>query len=164
MLFGAAALAANSAHRTGAGLVEVLTPAPVAPVVDALSGRPANLRRQPPRGDAVVVSAAVPIRSDAGIRGAVLVEQTTNAILSIQNLALQRLFGVTLVLFAVTSLGLLVFASLLASRITRLRDRVEAAVDLGAYLVRRWNGCVPEAVEVAVGGGRCRGRGPGLPG
>jgi dedicated sortase system histidine kinase len=100
----------------------------MAPVVDALSGRPANLRRQPPHGDAVVVSAAVPIRSGEGIRGAVLVEQTTNAILSIQNLALQRLFGVTLVFFAVTSLGLLVFASLLASRITRLRDRVEAAV------------------------------------
>jgi len=100
----------------------------MAPVIDALSGRPANLRRLPTPGDAVVVSAAVPIRSGAGIRGAVLVEQTTNAILSIQNLALQRLFGVTLVFFAVTSLGLLAFASLLASRITRLRNRVEDAV------------------------------------
>ena len=100
----------------------------VRPVIDALSGRPASLRRQPTFSDAVVVSAAVPIRSADGIKGAVLVEQTTNAILSIQNLALQRLFGVTLLLFAVTSLGLLVFASLLASRITRLRDRVEEAV------------------------------------
>lgn len=34
---GAAALAAGSAHRAGAGLVEVLTPAPVAAVVDTLS-------------------------------------------------------------------------------------------------------------------------------
>ena len=100
----------------------------VRPVIDALSGRPASLRRQPSFSDAVVVSAAVPIRSADGIKGAVLVEQTTNAILSIQNLALQRLFGVTLLLFAVTSLGLLVFASLLASRITRLRDRIEDAV------------------------------------
>ncbi len=100
----------------------------VTPVVDALSGRPANLRRQPPHGEAVVVSAAVPIRSSEGVKGAVLVEQTTNAILSIQNLALQRLFGVTLLFFAVTSLGLLAFASLLASRITQLRDKVEAAV------------------------------------
>jgi dedicated sortase system histidine kinase len=98
------------------------------PVIDALSGRPANLRRQPPHGNSVVVSAAVPIRGPDGVHGAVLVEQTTNAILSIQNLALQRLFGVTLLLFAVTSLGLLGFASLLASRITRLRDGVEAAV------------------------------------
>lgn len=100
----------------------------IRPVVDALSGRPTSLRRKPSQGNAVVVSAAVPIRSSAGVQGAVLVEQTTNAILSIQNLALQRLFGVTLLFFAVTSLGLLVFASLLASRITRLRDRVEAAV------------------------------------
>ncbi len=98
------------------------------PVVDALSGRPASLRRQPPQGDAVVASAAVPIRSSDGVKGAILVEQTTNAILSIQNLALQRLFGVTLLFFAITSLGLLAFASLLASRITQLRNRVEAAV------------------------------------
>lgn len=34
---GAAALAAGAAHRTGAGLVEVLVPVPVAPVVDTLS-------------------------------------------------------------------------------------------------------------------------------
>ncbi len=100
----------------------------MSPVVEALSGRPASLRRQPLRGEAVVVSAAVPIRSSAGVKGAVLVEQTTNAILSIQNLALQRLFGVTLLFFAVTSLVLLAFASLLASRITQLRNRVEAAV------------------------------------
>ncbi|MCB1800442.1 MAG: histidine kinase [Gammaproteobacteria bacterium] len=100
----------------------------IRPVVDALSGRPSSLRRKPSRSNAVVVSAAVPIRSSNGIKGAVLVEQTTNAILSIQNLALQRLFGVTLLFFAVTSLGLLAFASLLASRITRLRDHVERAV------------------------------------
>ena len=63
-----------------------------------------------------------------GVKGAILVEQTTNAILSIQNLALQRLFGVTLLFFAVTSLVLLAFASLLASRITQLRNKVEDAV------------------------------------
>ena len=109
----------------------------VSPVVEALSGRPASLRRQPPHGDAVVVSAAVPIRSSDGVRGAVLVEQTTHAILSIQNLALQRLFGVTLILFAVTSLGLLAFASLLASRITRLRNRVEGAVSHDGRIIGR---------------------------
>jgi dedicated sortase system histidine kinase len=109
----------------------------ISPVVDALSGRPASLRRLPPRGDAVVVSAAAPVRSGAGVRGAVLVEQTTNAILSIQNLALQRLFGVTLLFFAVTGLGLLAFASLLASRITRLRDRVEAAVSHDGRILGR---------------------------
>ena len=109
----------------------------VRPVVDALSGRPTSLRRKPPRSNAVVASAAVPIRSSNGVKGAVLVEQTTNAILSIQNLALQRLFGVTLLFFAVTSLGLLAFASLLASRITRLRDDVEQAVSHDGRILGR---------------------------
>lgn len=109
----------------------------VRPVVDALSGRPTSLRRKPPRSNAIVVSAAVPIRSSEGVKGAVLVEQTTNAILSIQNLALQRLFGVTLLFFAVTSLGLLAFASLLASRIMRLRDRVEGAVSHDGRIIGR---------------------------
>lgn len=109
----------------------------VRPVVDALSGRPSSLRRRPPQGNAVVVSAAVPIRSAEGVKGAVLVEQTTNAILSIQNLALQRLFGVTLLFFAVTSLGLLMFASLLASRIKRLRDQVERAVSHDGRIIGR---------------------------
>ena len=107
----------------------------VPPVTSALSGREQSLRRQPIRGDAVVVSAAVPIRSSDGVRGAVLVEQTTSAILSIQNLALQRLFGVTLLFFAVTGLGLLAFASLLASRIMRLRDSVEAAVSADGRII-----------------------------
>jgi len=109
----------------------------IRPVVDALSGRPASLRRRPPHRDAVVVSAAVPIRSDQGVQGAVLVEQTTNAILSIQNLALQRLFGVTLLFFGVTSMALLAFASVLAARITRLRDRVEAAVSHDGRIIGR---------------------------
>lgn len=109
----------------------------ITPVVDALSGRPASLRRQPPHGDAVVVSAAVPIRGSEGVKGAVLVEQTTNAILSIQNLALQRLFGVTLLFFAITSLGLLTFASVLASRITRLRNKVEEAVSHDGRIIGR---------------------------
>ena len=112
----------------------------VRPVSDALSGRPNSLRRRPPHGNAVVVSAAVPIRSSDGVKGAVLVEQTTNAILSIQNLALQRLFGVTLLFFAVTSLGLLAFASLLASRITRLRDQVERAVSHDGRIIGRMQG------------------------
>jgi dedicated sortase system histidine kinase len=120
---------------TVAALADDATHLFLPPVIDALSGRPTNVRRQPPRGDAVIVSAAVPIRGPDGVRGTVLVEQTTNAILSIQNLALQRLFGVTLLLFAVTSLGLLAFASLLATRITRLRDGVEAAVSPDGRIV-----------------------------
>lgn len=95
---------------------------------EALAGRPAGLRRRIPEGDAIVVSTAVPIRTEDGVIGGILVEQTTNAILSIQNLALQRLFAVTLLFFVVTSLGLLAFASLLTTRIRRLRNSLDRAV------------------------------------
>lgn len=98
------------------------------PLSEALEGRPAGLRRRIPQGDAIVASAAVPVRGPQGVMGAVLIEQTTNAILSIQNLALQRLFAVTLIFFVVTSLGLLLFASLLTSRIRRLRNQFDSAV------------------------------------
>lgn len=100
----------------------------MSPVSEALNGRPSSLRRRVPDSDAIVVSSAVPVRTDEGLVGAVLVEQTTNAILSIQNLALQRLFGVTLVFFVVTSLALLLFASLLTSRIRQLRSALDQAV------------------------------------
>jgi two-component system sensor histidine kinase ChvG len=110
----------------------------VRPVVDALSGQPATLRRQPRAEDAVVVSAAVPIRGSEGVRGAVLVEQTTGAILSIQNLALQRLFGITLLIFAVVGIGLLAFAGRLVSRTAQLRDKVEATFsDSGQIVAQR---------------------------
>lgn len=98
------------------------------PIDTALAGRPASLRRRIPDSDSIVVSAAAPIHTSKGVSGAVLVEQTTNAILSIQNLALQRLFAVTLIFFVVTSLGLLLFATLLTSRIRRLHHQFDLAV------------------------------------
>ena len=107
----------------------------VPPVVDALGGKPATLRRARPWGDAIVVAAAAPIRDSAGVRGAVLVEQTTNAVLSIQDLALQRLFAAAMLLFAVTSLGLLAFVSVLATRISRLNHDLEAAVSADGRIV-----------------------------
>lgn len=106
------------------------------PVVDALAGRPTSLRRQPGTGDAVVVSAAVPIRDSAGIKGAVLVEQTTGAILSVQNLALQRLFGITLLFFSVIGIGLLAFAARLVARIDRVRHAVEAKTDPDGHVAK----------------------------
>lgn len=99
-----------------------------AEIEGALEGRGSAMRSQTPDGQAVILSAAWPVQSPAGVIGAVLVEQSTNRILSLQNAALERLFGVTLLLFALTGLALLGFASLLAGRIRRLRNRVEEAV------------------------------------
>ncbi len=94
----------------------------------ALAGEPATWRRSTPDQRAVILSAAYPILSANQALGAVIVEQTTNSIASIQHQALQRLILVTLALFAATSLLLLGFASYLTRRIRRLRDRTEAAV------------------------------------
>ncbi len=94
----------------------------------ALDGTPDTRRRITPDGEATILSAAWPIRSPGGIVGVVLVEQSTNQILALQNTALERLFGTTAMLFVATLLLLLAFATLLTRRIGRLRNQVERAV------------------------------------
>jgi len=97
-------------------------------IESALNGTPASRRRTTSDGEAVILSAAWPIKSSSGVIGSVVVEQSTNQILSLQNQALEQLFGITFIFFAVTGLALLGFATLLTSRIARLRNRVEDAV------------------------------------
>ncbi len=99
------------------------------PEIDAaLAGQPQSRRRSTPDGRAVILSAAWPIRSSDGVTGAVLVEQTTNQILTLQNRALEQISGITLVLFLFIGLAILGFATLLTSRIHRLSRRVDKAV------------------------------------
>jgi signal transduction histidine kinase len=76
----------------------------------------------------VILSAAWPIQSATGVTGAVLVEQTTNQILTLQNQALEQITTITLVLFLFIGLAILGFASLLTARIRRLSNRTEDAV------------------------------------
>ncbi len=97
-------------------------------IESALNGTPKTRRRITPDREAVILSAAWPIHSEQGILGVVLVEQSTNAIQSLQNRALERLFSITLIFFSVTSLVLLGFASILTTRIHKLRNNIEAAV------------------------------------
>jgi len=94
----------------------------------ALRGTPASRRRTTPDGEAVILSAAWPIKSANGVMGSVVVEQSTNQILSLQNRALEQLFGITIIFFTITGLVLLGFATMLTGRIARLRNRVEDAV------------------------------------
>ncbi|MCW8943781.1 MAG: histidine kinase, partial [Sedimenticola sp.] len=94
----------------------------------ALAGKQQTRRRNTPDNKAVVLSAAWPIESKQGIEGAVLVEQTTNKILSLQNQALEKITGITLLLFLFTGLAILGFATLLTRRIRHLSSRIEEAV------------------------------------
>jgi len=94
-------------------------------ISEALAGRPGVRLRNTPDGKAVVISAAHPIWNGDEVAGAVVVEESTNPILSVRNLALERLLVVTLAVFAVAA-GVLIW---FATRIWRLRDEAEAAID-----------------------------------
>lgn len=102
----------------------------------ALLGAPASRVRSTADGRAVIVSAAHPIWSGDTVVGAVMVEETTNSILSVRSQALERLLIVTLTVFALAAAVLLGFATRLSSRIRRLRDEAESAVDARGRLTR----------------------------
>jgi len=98
-------------------------------VESALDGILATDRRTTSDGKAVIVSAAHPIWICDQVRGAVVVEETTNRVLAERNRAFERLFNIVLAVLLVGSLALTLFASRLAARIRRLRDDAEAAID-----------------------------------
>ena len=106
-------------------------------IAGALQGRPGARVRNTPDGRAVVVSAAHPIWDRDEVLGAVVVEETTNAILSVRSRALERLLLVTLAVFALAAAVLLAFATRLSQRIRRLRDETESAIDARGRLTRR---------------------------
>ena len=95
----------------------------------ALNGQPDSLWRLSPDNKAIILSAAYPIFIDGGVMGAVIVEQTTNGIRTLRNRALEQLFHVILAVMLLGTLGLLLFASRISSRIRALRDSTEAVID-----------------------------------
>ena len=95
----------------------------------ALAGRPGVRLRNTPDGKAVVISAAQPIWNGDEVVGAVVVEESTNPILSVRSLALERLLVLTLAVLAVAAAALIGFATRISSRIRRLRDEAETAID-----------------------------------
>ncbi|HUL92806.1 MAG TPA: ATP-binding protein [Burkholderiales bacterium] len=95
----------------------------------ALAGRPGVRLRNTPDGKAVVISAAHPIWNGDEVAGAVVAEESTNPILSVRSLALERLLVVTLAVFAFAAAVLIWFATRISTRIRRLRDEAETAID-----------------------------------
>jgi dedicated sortase system histidine kinase len=95
----------------------------------ALTGTPGVRLRNTPDGKAVVISAAHPIWNGDEVVGAVVVEESTNPILSVRSVALERLLVLTLAVFAVAAAVLIGFATRLTTRIRRLRDEAENAID-----------------------------------
>jgi dedicated sortase system histidine kinase len=100
-----------------------------AQVDEALAGSSTTRWRATADHRAIVLSAAHPIRAANAIAGAAVVEETTNAILSVRTRALETLFSTALLVLTLGALTLFVFATRLSSRIRRLRDHAEEAVD-----------------------------------
>ena len=106
-------------------------------VEGALTGILTTLRRPTSDGRAVIVSAAHPVWVGDEVRGAVVVEETTNRVLAERNRAFVRLFDIVLAVLLVGTLALTWFASRLATRIRRLRDDAERAIDPQGRVVGR---------------------------
>jgi len=98
-------------------------------IAAALRGVPDVGLRGTPDGKAVVVTAAHPVWSGDEVAGAVIAEETTNSILNARSRALERLLVVTLAVFAAAAGVLIWLATGISSRIRRLRDEAETAID-----------------------------------
>jgi two-component system, OmpR family, sensor histidine kinase ChvG len=79
--------------------------------------------------DVAILSAAQPIFVGDDIVGAVVVEETTNAIQILKESALENLLALTLAVVAAALVILLAFATRLAARIRRLHGEAEGAID-----------------------------------
>ncbi|WP_372941365.1 proteobacterial dedicated sortase system histidine kinase [Shewanella sp.] len=95
----------------------------------ALSGKQGSTWRLTPDNKAVVLAAASPIWIDDKVMGVVIAEETTHGIRSLRNRALEKLFNVILTIMSMGTLALFIFASSISSRIRRLRDQAELAID-----------------------------------
>jgi len=98
-------------------------------VGEALNGRPATRWFRSPDTGRAVVSVAHPIYSGNVQTGAIILQQGTDAILSLTNQAMSRLIVLTLIATIGVALVLLGYASWLSSRIRNLSSAAERALD-----------------------------------
>ncbi len=98
-------------------------------VSEALNGRPATRWFRSPGTGRAVVSVAHPIFSGTVQTGAIILQQGTDAILSLTNQAMTRLITLTLIVTIGVALVLLGYASGLSARIWHLSNAAERALD-----------------------------------
>jgi len=98
-------------------------------VDNALTGVPSTRWRETADRRAVVLAAAHPVWNGTEVVGAVVVEETTNRVLSLRNRAFEQLLTTTLAVFVLGALTLFFFTRSLSRRLARLRDEAEQAID-----------------------------------
>ncbi len=99
-------------------------------IVYTLKGSESVRWRSTTDQQAVIVSAAHPVLVNGQVQGAVIVEETSNNIQTVQRQAIANLFNKTLIIFGVVTLLLLVFANHISVRLRRLRNQAETAIDM----------------------------------
>jgi two-component system sensor histidine kinase ChvG len=93
-----------------------------------LQGRPYTEKRTTLRSEHSLLVAGNPIWTGDTVMGAVVIEQSSDAVLGLQNQLLENLVTITLLVFLVVTILLLTFASRLTMRIRRLRNAADRAI------------------------------------
>jgi dedicated sortase system histidine kinase len=95
----------------------------------ALDGTSSWRTRKTSDSRTAIITALNPIWVGDAVVGVVIVEETNQAIVTFSNRALVQLAAVTLIAFGVGALALFLFASSLSSRLRKLRDEADNAID-----------------------------------
>lgn len=103
-------------------------------IKDVLSGAPSTNTRRSVDKKVRIVMAGHPIRVGSAVLGAVVVEQSSHAILRSQYELLKSLASASLLVFAFVTLALISFAWRLTARIGRLHETTEKAISLEGRL------------------------------
>ena len=98
-------------------------------VLSALAGKAASRWRSSPDERAVIVSAAHPVRAGNELVGAVVIEETTNSIQTLQRDAMASLYNKSILVICIATAIILLFASRLSYRILKLKNTADQAID-----------------------------------
>ncbi|RDH83004.1 MAG: proteobacterial dedicated sortase system histidine kinase [endosymbiont of Galathealinum brachiosum] len=97
-------------------------------VQSALEGEPSTSWRDTPDKQVRIITASYPVVVNGEPIGAIAIEETSNAILILQNRAMEILINLSVLTFLITVIVLLSYATRLSVRIRRLRDETEQAI------------------------------------
>ena len=105
----------------------------------ALEGKPDTAWRETPDQRVRILTATYPVRVNGQTIGAIAIEETSNAILILQNRAMEILINLSVLTFFIAVLVLLSYATRLSFRIRRLRDQAEYAIGEDGRILNDFN-------------------------
>lgn len=106
----------------------------IAGMDEVLQGNESLTRYKTTEDEVEILAAIAPLFQNGEVIGAVVVEQTTNSILSLKNRVIEESIIISLLTFLVSSFGLLIFATRLSARIRRLRNQAANAIGKNGQL------------------------------